>query len=229
MLSRRAFIASAPLAALAGELRWRPHDPSRPHQWIFCQDVALDPSDPAKLLASGAGSGTVMFSGNTKTQHWVTAETFGDIDLTVEFNLARGSNSGIYLHGLYEVQIFDSFGTPDARLETKDCGAIYHRWIDGKPVGGSAPKLNASLPAGRWQRFHIVFRAPRFDAAGRKTEHARFLAVELNGRQVQENVAVEGCTRSCLDIPEAARNPIMLQGDHGPVAYRNIAVKESRL
>lgn len=229
MLSRRAFLASAPVVGFAGDLKWGPQDPSKPHQWIICRDVSLDPSDPSKLLAVGAGSGQVMFNGNARTQHWVTSGTFGDLDLNIEFIIAKGSNSGVYLHGLYEVQIFDSYGTPAGKLQTKDCGAIYHRWINGKPVGGSAPRLNAALPPGQWQRFHIVFRAPRFDAAGRKTENARFVKVELNGALVQENVPVEGGTRSCLDIPEAPKNPVMLQGDHGPVAYRNIVLKEIRL
>lgn len=229
MLSRRAVLASVPVLGFSSELKWRPQDPPKPHLWIICQDVTLDPSDPKRLLAQGAGAGNVMFNGNARTQHRVTAGTFGDLDLTVEFNIAKGSNSGVYLHGLYEVQIFDSYGTPAEKLETKDCGAIYHRWINEKPVGGSVPRVNAALPPGQWQKFHIVFRAPRFDAAGRKTENARFVKVELNGKLVQENVPVEGCTRSCLDLPEAPKNPIMLQGDHGPVAYRNIVSKEIRL
>lgn len=229
MISRRALIASAPALAFAATPKWRAADPSKPHQWIQCQDVTLDPSDPGKLTAVGPGSGPVMFNGNAKTQNWVTTETFGDLDLTLEFNISKGSNSGVYLHGLYEVQILDSYGIPDAKLETKDCGSIYHRWIDNKPVGGSAAKVNACLEPGKWQRFHIVFRAPRFDAAGSKTENARFVRVELNGKLVQQGYEADGCTRSCLDLKEAPKNPVMVQGDHGPVAYRNFVFKEIRL
>lgn len=229
MLSRRDLLLSAPAFALAAEEAWRPKDPSKPHQWIHCKDVAIDHQDPARLLAKSPGSGAVMFNSNAKTQDWISTSTFGDLDLSLEFTIAKGSNSGVYVHGLYEVQIFDSFGTPVDKLETKDCGSIYHRWIDNKPVGGSVAKVNASLPPGQWQKFHIVFRAPRFDSAGKKTQNARFIKVELNGKLVQENVEAPGGTRSCLDIPEASKNPIMLQGDHGPVAFRNIVPREIKL
>ena len=74
-----------------------------------------------------------------------------------------------------------------------------------------------------------MFRAPRFDGGGRKTENARFIRVVHNGQVVQENVEVEGGTRSHMPIAEAARNPLMLQGDHGAVAYRNIYVKDVKL
>jgi hypothetical protein len=229
MLSRRNLLLSVPAFGSAVDPAWRPKDPSKPHQWVHCKDVAIDSQDPARLLAKSPGSGPVMFNSNAKTQDWISTSTFGDLDLNLEFNIAKGSNSGVYVHGLYEVQIFDSFGTPVDKLETKDCGSIYHRWIDNKPVGGSVAKVNASLPPGQWQKFHIVFRAPRFDSAGKKTQNARFIKVELNGKLVQENAEVPGGTRSCLDIPEAPKNPIMLQGDHGPVAFRNFAWREVKL
>ena len=84
------------------------------------------------------------------------------------------------------------------------------------------PKVNANLPAGVWQSYHIWFRAPRFDAAGKKTENARFLRVIQNNQWIQENVEVLGPTRAHMEIPEAPLNPLMVQGDHGPVAFRNI-------
>jgi hypothetical protein len=77
--------------------------------------------------------------------------------------IPQKSNSGVYVHGLYEVQILDSFGV--ASLGVHDCGAIYERWINGKGVGGSAPKRNASRAPGEWQSFLIGFRAPRFATA----------------------------------------------------------------
>jgi hypothetical protein len=113
-------------------------------------------------------------------------------------------------------------------VETTDGGAIYHRWIDNKPVGGSAPKVNASRAPGQWQSYHVWFRAPRFDASGKKTQDARFEKVLYNGVLVQENFSVEGGTRSHMNLPEAATNPLMLQGDHGPVAYRNIYIRPLR-
>jgi hypothetical protein len=135
--------------------------------------------------------------------------------------LAKGSNSGVYMHSLYECQIFDSWGSTEP-VTSSDGGGIYHRWINEKGVGGSAPSRNASRRPGEWQSYHIWFRAPRFDAAGKKTENAKYIRVVFNDLSVQNNVEVDGPTRAANNIPEAAENPIMLQGDHGPVAFRNI-------
>ena len=162
-----------------------------------------------------------------RTVNVVTDQKFGDSELYLEFMIAKGSNSGVYLHGLYEVQVFDSYGSTE-KMTSSDCGGIYHRWIDNKGVGGSAPSRNASRRPGEWQSFQIWFRAPRFNAAGKKTSNARFLRVLHNGLSVQENVEVDGGTRAHMSIPEAATNPIMLQGDHGPVAYRHIYIRPLR-
>jgi hypothetical protein len=113
-------------------------------------------------------------------------------------------------------------------MRSSDGGGIYHRWINEQGVGGSAPSRNASRRPGEWQSYQIWFRAPRFDAAGKKTANAKFIRVLFNGLSVQENVEVDGPTRAGMEIPEAAMNPIMLQGDHGPVAYRNIYVRPMR-
>jgi hypothetical protein len=141
--------------------------------------------------------------------------------------LARGSNSGIYLQSLYEIQIFDSWGSTDAST-TSDGGAIYHRWIEERGVGGAAPLVNASRRPGEWQTYQAWFRAPRFDASGKKTAPARFLRVLFNGELIQKEVDIDGPTRAHLEVPEAAQNPLMIQGDHGPVAFRNIYVRPLR-
>jgi hypothetical protein len=113
-------------------------------------------------------------------------------------------------------------------METSDGGAIYHRWIGEQGVGGSAPLVNAARRPGEWQSYQVWFRAPRFDAAGKKIEPARFVRVLFNGLLVQKEVEIEGPTRAHLEVPEAAQNPLMLQGDHGPVAFRNIHVRPLR-
>lgn len=195
--------------------------------WVTAKAVWWDAVASPKMLSAKAAPGDrILNSLKGKTNNLVSLEKFGDVELYLEFLVSQGSNSGVYLHGLYEVQIFDSFGKP--QVTTTDGGAIYHRWIDAKPVGGSAPKVNASLPPGRWQSYHVWFRAPRFDASGRKTENARFEKVLYNGTLVQENADLPGGTRSHMNIPEAATNPLMLQGDHGPVAFRNIYVRPLR-
>jgi hypothetical protein len=162
-----------------------------------------------------------MLNGPGRTVNIATDQKFGDIELYLEFMLPKGSNSGVYLHGLYEVQVFDSWGSTEP-VTSSDCGGIYHRWISNRGIGGSAPSRNASRMPGQWQSFYIWFRAPRFEAGSKKSENAKFIRVVHNGLSIQNNVEVDGPTRAAMEIPEAATNPIMLQGDHGPVAYRNI-------
>ena len=84
-----------------------------------------------------------------------------------------------------------------------------------------APSVNASKPPGEWQSFDIIFRAPRFDASGKKTANAVFVKVLYNGKVIHENVECAGPTRGAKLPSEAPTGPILLQGDHGPVAYRN--------
>ncbi|MEJ7708507.1 MAG: DUF1080 domain-containing protein [Pyrinomonadaceae bacterium] len=113
-------------------------------------------------------------------------------------------------------------------MTTSDGGAVYHRWINNQGVGGSAPSRNASRRPGEWQSLYIWFRAPRFDANGKKIENAKFIRVLHNGLSIQNDVEVDGPTRAAMETPEAPTNPIMLQGDHGPVAYRNIYIRPLR-
>jgi hypothetical protein len=192
-------------------------------EWLTARSVRVD-SAVARMFNYEAGPGPIILNGpKGKTVNLATTETFGDCELYLEFMLTPGSNSGVYLQGLYEIQIFDSFNAKE--LKTSDCGAIYHRWIDGKPAGGSAPKMNATLPPGQWQSIHAWFTAPRFARNGAKRSNAMFRKVLLNDILVQADVSVEGGTRSHMAHAEAAKNPLMLQGDHGPVAFRNIHIR----
>lgn len=196
--------------------------------WQVAGDVELDPEDPRRLRAR-EGTGVAWNGPRGRTVHLVSEEEFGDVEIHVEFCLARRSNSGVYVMGRYEVQIYDSYGVERDKYPGIECGGIYPRWVDGREVEGHSPRLNASRPAGEWQSFDIVFRAPRFDAEGRKVEPARFVRVLHNGRLVHEDVVVNGPTRSALFEDERPTGPLMLQGDHGPVAFRNIRVRPLRL
>jgi hypothetical protein len=201
---------------------WHGQDPNARNEWFTTAAIYYERLLNPKGLTAHGGPGDRMLNGpGGRTVNLVTDQKFGDMELYLEFMLAKGSNSGVYLHGLYEVQVFDSYGAFQP-MTSSDGGAIYHRWIEEQGVGGSAPRVNASLPPGRWQSYQIWFQGPRFDASGKKTSNAKFLRVIHNGFIVQENVEVEGGTRAHMEIPEAAQNPLMLQGDHGPVAYRNI-------
>jgi hypothetical protein len=205
---------------------WTGQD-GKPHEWFTTSNVTWDKAGSPKVLkAAPAPGGIIVNSKQGKTNNLVTTEKFGDSELYIEFMIPEGSNSGVYLQGLYEIQVFDSYGK--AKPTTGDGGAIYHRWINEKPVGGSPPRVNAQGPPGTWQSYHAWFRAPRFDAGGKKIENAKFLRVEHNGKIVQENVEVDDGTRAHMEIPEAPMNPLMLQGDHGPVAFRNIYIRPLR-
>ena len=94
-------------------------------------------------------------------------------------------------------------------------------------VGGSAPLVNATRRPGEWQSYQAGS-ARAFDPSGKKIEPARFLRVLFNGQLVQKDVDAGGPNRADLEIQESPLNPLMIQGDHGPVAFRNIYVRPLR-
>ncbi len=201
---------------------WQVRNQKLGNDWQTAAAVGLDPQDEKRFLPK-TGRGILYNGLKGKTADLVTEEKFGDIELHVEFNIAKSSNSGVYLMGLYEVQIYDSFGKMDVGFI--DCGGIYARWVNESNVDGEAPRTNACKAPGQWQTFDVQFRAPRFDAAGKKSVAAKFVKVYHNGALVHENYELKGPTRSSLEIPESQTGPILLQGDHGPVAFRNIRVR----
>ncbi|MBS0209039.1 MAG: DUF1080 domain-containing protein [Planctomycetes bacterium] len=194
--------------------------------WSVVGDVSLDSSAPKGFVVK-PGTGVMLNSPAGKTVNLTSDAEHGDAIIHVEFNVPQGSNSGIYLQGNYEVQVFDSYGKDV--IGVHDCGAIYERWDPARGKGkegyeGHAAKVNACKAPGEWQTFDITFRAPRFDAAGKKTENARFLKVVHNGQVIHENVEMNGPTRGAKVPAEAPLGPLVIQGDHGPVAYRNLTV-----
>ncbi len=207
---------------------WHGQDPAKPNDWLTTRGIVWERLlGPTRLGAVRVPGDRLLNGLNGRTVNLVTDGKYGDVELYLEFMLAKGSNSGVYLQGLYEVQVFDSWASTEP-LSSSDCGGIYHRWIDTKGVGGSKPSRDVVRPPGQWQSYHIWFQAPRFDASGKKIQNAKFIRVVFNGFSIQENVEVDGPTRAAMDIPEAAENPLMLQGDHGPIAYRNIYIRPLR-
>lgn len=172
----------------------------------------------------------VFINGETgRTSHLESKESFGDIELHIEFLLPKGSNSGIYFQSRYEIQIFDSYGVENPQYS--DCGGIYQRWDESKSkkekgYEGIPPRVNATLPLGEWQSYDIIFRAPRFNENGEKIKNAMFEKVILNGVVIHENKEVTGATREGLEGNEVPLAPLRLQGDHGKVAYRNILIRK---
>jgi hypothetical protein len=173
--------------------------------------AAISDKDPRELTASAEGNQLINVHGHG--QDLFTKRNFRDVVVEIEVMVPKGSNSGIYLMGEYEVQVLDSFGK--SAPDVGDMGAIY---------GVRAPSGAKYREPGQWNTFRIEFAAPRFDAAGKKTASAKFLKVELNGKVIHENVEAPSPTRSALTGKERPEGPLMLQGDHGPVAYRNIRI-----
>jgi hypothetical protein len=201
---------------------------AEPHgAWDYVEAVRLKP-DNERLLAADGGKGDILYNGPTgRTSNLVTTSKNGDCELHVEFLVPKGSNSGVKLHGHYEIQISDCFGKDEANA--RDCGGIYpraellprYRYLDE----GYPPRVNACKPPGEWQALDITFRAPRFDAEGKKTADACFVKVTLNGEVIHEDRSIPYPTGHAWHNKEMAEGPVLLQGDHGPVAFRNIRIR----
>lgn len=194
--------------------------------WQAVAGVTIDAARPEQLVAV-PGEGALLNSPTGKTCDIFTEREFGDCRAHIEFTVPKGSNSGVYFQGVYEIQVFDSYGKPEVTFS--DCGGIYARWINEQNVEGHAPGVNVSKKPGEWQTFDVVFRAPRFDGTGKKVENARFVKVWHNGKIIHKDVQLTGPTRSAMHEQEKPVGPIMLQGDHGPVAYRKMWVKPLKL
>jgi sugar phosphate isomerase/epimerase len=189
-------------------------------------DAFLHPRNE-KLLAVNEGTGVFVNDRRANNPPLVSKREFGDIRAHIEFMIPKGSNSGVYFQGRYEIQILDRWGDTNSTYPGNECGGIYPRYDDGREVKtfeGHSPRVNASRPPGRWQSFDVIFRAPRFDSDGNKVANACFVKVIHNGILIHENVEVTGPTRASLKNDESATGPIVLQGDHGLVAFRNIWV-----
>jgi hypothetical protein len=205
--------------------------------WQIVGDVVMDRNGGMKvtpgkgiLLNNVSDKDHDIIEAAGKKQDWATIEGYkvltswehGDLELELEFMMPKGSNSGIYLQGRYEVQLFDSWGVKSPKFG--DLGGIYRNWENtpGNIYMGKAPIANAAKAPGLWQTMRISFQAPRFDAQGKKIENARLHYVMINGVMVHQNLEIPLPTGGPLDKNEVSMGPIFIQGDHGAVAFRNI-------
>lgn len=134
-------------------------------------------------------------SGNLRTER-----EFEDFNLKLEVNVPEGSNSGVYLRGIYEIQVQDSYGKA---LDSHNMGALYSR---------ITPSVAAEKPAGAWQSLDM-------------TLVDRHVTVVLNGKTIIDNQPVAGCTGGAMWSDQFRPGPIYLQGDHGAVSYRNLVLR----
>lgn len=184
------------------EATWVRFDSATPTALLVNPQQSVSP--PPRELGNMKGGGTDIS----------TDAAFGDVHLELEFMIPKGSNSGVYLMGEYEVQIIDSFGKADDQLKPGDMGGLYTT---------AAPKKNACKKPGEWQTFVIDFQAPKFHA-DKKVVNAKFVKVTLNGVVIHEDVEMKQQTPGGLTGKEHPTGPLMLQGNHGPVAFRNIKI-----
>ncbi len=153
-----------------------------PNQWQVVNGVLTNPKSGSNL---------------------VTDEKFNDFKLHIEFRIPKGSNSGIYLRGRYEVQVMDSKGVEPVRDQFS---AIY---------GFLTPSVMMAKDAGEWNTYDI-------------TLIGRMVTVVANGTTVISNQAIPGITGGALDSNEGEPGPIYIQGDHGAVEYKNIILTPAR-
>jgi hypothetical protein len=167
---------------------WRLTDPKAISAWsvkdgVLINEVSQEEGKPRKHY------------GNLRTDR-----EFEGFNLKLETRVAKGGNSGVYLRGIYEVQVTDSYGKP---LDPHNMGAIYSR---------IKPTESAEKPAGKWQTLDITF-------------VDRHVTVILNGKKIIDNQPVLGCTGGALWSDVTRPGPIYLQGDHTGIEYRNIVLK----
>ena len=159
------------------------------------------------------------------TGHLMTKELFGDVQLHIEWLTPKDttkksqdySNSGIFLMGLYEIQILNSFD--NETYSNGQAGAIYKQHI---------PLVNATKPPGNWQEFDIIFSAPKFSNSGNVLNPAR-ITVFHNGVLIQNNVYLTGPTcyiGQAYYVKHPEKLPILLQNHGNPVRFRNIWVRK---
>lgn len=224
---------------------WKPHDMDRPVPVVVDPGTASteekagrSPADAVVLFdgkdlskwAQKDGSeakwkvGDGFFETVPKAGYIYTKQAFGDSQMHVEFRTpspAKGTgqdrgNSGVFLMGLYEIQVLDSY--ENRTYADGQAGAVY---------GQYPPLVNASRKPGEWQTYDIVFHGPRFGEDGSVTRKAR-VTVFHNGLLVQDNVEIQGTTST--EKPEyhkqADKLPLALQDHNHPVRYRNIWVRE---
>jgi len=229
--------------------RWMVHDESRPAPPVITPGTCGSPETPAKAPSDAIvlfdGTGLANWTdGKGGPSKWLvrdgymesvkgagnirTAQEYGSCQLHVEFAtpaVVTGSgqgrgNSGVFLHGMYEVQILDSYENktyPDGQ-----CGALY---------GRAVPLVNACCKPGQWQTYDIVYHRPVFDASGQVTRKATFTVIH-NGVLIHDHVELQGGTNWISAhaitgyVPHGDKGPIMLQDHTNPVRFRNIWIRE---
>lgn len=167
---------------------WRLSNPNKTNGWRAEDGVLINETPKTDFGAYGD-------YGNLCTDR-----EFEDFELTIDYRVEAGGNSGVYLRGMYEAQVVDR----DSKMQgIAGPGAIF---------GRIAPSHNAGKLGGQWNRYQL-------------TLVDRHITVVLNGQKVIDNQPLEGCTGGGLSADDTRPGPIFLQGDHTSVCYRNIVLR----
>ena len=198
------------------------HEPSNEEQSKKKKKKKKNQVEPLRAIESTPGTGILLnINSKEKNDALITNWEHGDLLLELEVLLPKGSNSGIYFQGRYELQLKDSWGVKNPL--GSDMGGFHNNWEteSDKIFRGIPPSSNASKAPGLWQKYKVHFQAPRFNEAGEKTANAKFISVELNGVRIHSSVEVPTYTGGPIEKNEVAKGPLLIQGNHGPVAIRN--------
>ena len=239
------FFSTVAICRAQVDPKWQIHDRNRPAPPVIAPGTASTQDSPGRppsdaivlfdgkdlsLWAQKDGSAAKWkvengyFEVVPKTGELHTKDAFGDCQLHVEFsepNPPKGEdqdrgNSGVFLMGLYEIQVLDSYQSKT--YADGQAAAVY---------GQYPPLVNASRPPGQWQTYDIIFHGPRFDASGKLSRPAR-VTVLHNGVLVQDNVELTGPTAHHARppyTPTPEKLPLALQDHNHPVRYRNIWIR----
>jgi len=240
-------LTSATVCCAQVDSKWEIHDRNRPNPPVITpgtastQDAPGKPPSDAVVLFDGKDSSHWVQKKDGSPAKWTVAdgymevapktgdiqtkESFGDCQLHVEFrepsppkgeDQDRG-NSGVFLMGLYEIQVLDSYNSKT--YADGQVAAVY---------GQYPPLVNAARPPGEWQTYDIIWHGPRFSADGKLTRPAHLTAIH-NGVLVQDNVEPTGPTGHHVRPPYTPgpdKLPLALQDHNHPVRYRNIWIRE---
>lgn len=239
------FLSIVPVCCAQVDPQWKIHDRDRPAPTVITPGTASTQDSPGRAPSDaivlfdgkdlshwaqkdgGAAKWKVengYFEVVPKTGELHTRDAFGDCQLHVEFsepNPPKGEdqdrgNSGVFLMGLYEIQVLDSYQSKT--YADGQAAAVY---------GQYPPLVNASRPPGQWQTYDIIFHTPRFDGAGTLTRPAHVTVIH-NGVLVQDNVEIAGPTAHGIRPKYQAtpeKLPLALQDHNHPVRYRNIWIR----
>lgn len=194
--------------------------------WEIAGEVMMDRKKD-QTLKKNAGKGILVhIPQGITSENLLTVFEHGDIELELEYMVARGSGSGIYMQGRYEIQLKDSWGKKT--IQSSDAGGISPPWDEKSNRGfeGRPARVNVTKAPGLWQHLKISFEAPRFNERGEKIKNARFVKVIHNGVLIHENVEVRGPAPGAVFKNEKRLGPIMLEGGNGPVAFKNFKFKK---